>query len=145
MTMRNAAGIIVFRFENEIPEVLLLYNANGRWSPPKDGREKGESEMENAVRETYEESGLTTSDLTIINDYRYQFEFTKYGMKNRNIVIFLAKINDPNHEIIISHEHSKFQWMKYDEAVTSRNHPPSNDQFSKMYENVFQFIKTISP
>ena len=55
--MRYDAGIIIYRMCGEIPEVLLLFN--GRWSPPKGGREQGESEVENALRETYEETGLT--------------------------------------------------------------------------------------
>ena len=138
--MRNAAGIIVYRISEGIPEVLLLFN--GRWSPPKGGREEGESEIENALRETYEETGLTVSDLIMINDYRYEFEYTKWG-KTKRIVIFLARIRDPHHNIHISHEHSKYQWMVFEQAVVSRNHSPSNDQFSKMYKNVFEFIHSL--
>ena len=139
-SMRNAAGIIVYRICEGIPEVLLLFN--GRWSPPKGGREKGESEIENALRETYEETGLTVSDLKIRNDYRYEFEYRKCG-KTKRIVIFLARILDPHHIITISHEHSKYKWMVFEEAVISRNHSPSNDQFSEMYKNVFEFIKSL--
>ena len=135
---RNTAGIIVYRMSNGIPEVLLLFN--GRWSPPKGGRQKGESELENAFRETFEETGLVASDLTMINDYRYEFEYSKCGKKKR-VVVFLAEINDPKHKIIISNEHSKFEWMEYEKAVISRNHALSNEQFSLMYQNVFQFIR----
>ena len=137
--VRNAAGIVIYRLVDNTPEVLVLYN--GRWSPPKGGREKDETEMENAVRETLEESGISADDITMNETYRYQFEYTRFGVKR--IVVFLAEIKDPNHAVKISHEHTDFKWMRFEEAVNSRNHAPSNTQFAEMYKDAFDTINKL--
>lgn len=143
MTLRKryAAGLIIYRYNEGIPEILLL-DHNGRWSPPKGGKEAEESEMENALRETYEETGLTAADIVMIEDYRYQLSYTNSPIKETFLTLFLAKINNPNHPIVISHEHSKYLWMKLSDAILSRNHGPSHDEYVKMYHNVFSYITT---
>ena len=134
----NAAGIVIFRVVDDTPEVLLLFN--GRWSPPKGGLESGESHIDGATRETFEESGLSADDYHMNEKYCYSLEYSRKGVVKK-IVMFLAQIKNPNQIISISHEHSQFKWMKFDEAVTSRNHPESNEHFALMYKDVFKHIQ----
>lgn len=53
----NAAGGVVFKFENDSPLVLLIYR-NGFWDIPKGKMEKGEDIQQCAVREVSEEVGV---------------------------------------------------------------------------------------
>lgn len=135
--LRNAAGIVIYRVVDNIPEVLLLYN--GRWSPPKGGVDAGESFIVAAKRETLEESGLQDDDYNLITPYQFSIQFT-HGDKSKQIMMFLAEVKDPNHIITISSEHSKFKWMRLEEALVSRNHAPSNEQFSSLYQDAFKHI-----
>ena len=137
MKERSTAGFIIYRVVDDIPEILLLYK--DRWSPPKGGRESTETEMENALRETYEESGLHEKDFDIVDSYQYRFSYTRNCLKS--VVMFLARIKDPHHPIRLSHEHRKYKWMRYEEALYSRNHTISNRDFEMMYRDVFVAIK----
>jgi predicted NUDIX family NTP pyrophosphohydrolase len=65
---RKSAGILLFRFVGETPEVLLVHPGGpfwvkkdiGAWSIPKGGLEEGESLIDAAKRELEEETGIKT-------------------------------------------------------------------------------------
>ncbi len=65
---RKSAGILLFRFINGVPEVLLVHPGGpfwmhkdiGAWSIPKGGMEEGESTLDAAKRELEEETGIKT-------------------------------------------------------------------------------------
>jgi predicted NUDIX family NTP pyrophosphohydrolase len=65
---RKSAGILLFRFANGIPEVLLVHPGGpfwinkdvGAWSIPKGGMEEGEFALDAAKRELEEETGIKT-------------------------------------------------------------------------------------
>ena len=76
MTLEKSCGAIVFRKFHGNVEILLINHANGgHWSFPKGHVEDGETEVETATREIFEETGLT------VTDYRY-----------RGIVTFVSDI-----------------------------------------------------
>jgi predicted NUDIX family NTP pyrophosphohydrolase len=65
---RKSAGILLFRFVQGTPEVLLVHPGGpfwirkdlGAWSIPKGGMEEGESVLDAAKRELEEETGIKT-------------------------------------------------------------------------------------
>ena len=65
---RKSAGILLFRFVQGTPEVLLVHPGGpfwihkdiGAWSIPKGGMEEGESNLDAAKRELEEETGIKT-------------------------------------------------------------------------------------
>jgi predicted NUDIX family NTP pyrophosphohydrolase len=65
---RKSAGILLFRFVQGAPEVLLVHPGGpfwvkkdlGAWSIPKGGMEEGESVLDAAKRELEEETGIKT-------------------------------------------------------------------------------------
>jgi predicted NUDIX family NTP pyrophosphohydrolase len=65
---KKSAGILLFRFVQAGPEVLLVHPGGpfwihkdaGAWSIPKGGMEEGESILDAAKRELEEETGLKT-------------------------------------------------------------------------------------
>ena len=65
---RKSAGILLFRFVQGTPEVLLVHPGGpfwankdvGAWSIPKGGMEEGESILDAAKRELEEETGIKT-------------------------------------------------------------------------------------
>ncbi len=61
--MKQAAGLVIYRNQNQQLEVLLVhpsgnYNRHAPWSIPKGLPDEGESLIEAAIRETYEEAGV---------------------------------------------------------------------------------------
>lgn len=61
-----AYGVIVFYEENETVYYLILKQVQGHWSFPKGHAEKGETEMQTALRELEEETGIT--DVTLVSE-----------------------------------------------------------------------------
>jgi 8-oxo-dGTP pyrophosphatase MutT (NUDIX family) len=77
------AGVIVINQKdtNNNQRVLLVETkAQGNWGFPKGSREKGETSIDNAIREMNEESGLNRSNIQLIesspNEYKYFDEWT---------------------------------------------------------------------
>ena len=70
-----SAGGVVYRQTTQGPEVALI-KADGRWSLPKGGIEKGERPEAAALREIAEETGLPINQLRLLQrlpDVSYAF------------------------------------------------------------------------
>jgi bis(5'-nucleosidyl)-tetraphosphatase len=68
--MVYSSGFIIVDFLEAEPKVLLL-RAYHAWDFPKGRSEEGETAIDTAIRETFEETGLSTED------YSTDFEFAK--------------------------------------------------------------------
>ena len=55
----KSCGVLVYRDENGVREYLLALQIGDNWSIPKGHMEAGETEEETALRELFEETGLT--------------------------------------------------------------------------------------
>lgn len=110
----RSAGAVVYREAAGVRRYLLLQNA-GRWDFPKGGVEKGESELQTAIREVKEETGL---EVRLVPGFRKVIEyFYRRGGKNihKQVAYHLA-IAD-HERVKISFEHQSYGWFPYEEAV----------------------------
>ena len=94
----------------------MLNYPQGHWDFIKGKVEQGETPYETASRETKEETGI--SDIEFIDGFEESVEYN-FRFKNEDIhktvVFFLAKTNEK--KITLSHEHSDFVWLEYDDAL----------------------------
>lgn len=108
------AGIVVFKMIEGEYKVLCLYEENDagirKYDLTKGSIDKGETALETAIRETYEESGI--SDL--------YFRWGKSFLKSGGITMFLAETNDnaiiQKNPVTGKLEHSGFEWNYPDVA-----------------------------
>ena len=93
------AGIILIHDDS----VLLLQGAKGSWSFPKGHGEVGETAMDTAVRETWEETGY-------VNGLDYEIVGDKMRLDKR--IYWTARplrpLLDP---VLRSREHKAFKWV----------------------------------
>ena len=116
MIEETSAGIVLFRKEESKKIFLLLHYPSGHWDFVKGKMEKGESTHQTAIREAKEETGIT--DIKFIENFE---EWIGYNFKHqgelvqKKVVFFLAETKTK--EVKISHEHSGYTWMEYNEAM----------------------------
>ena len=136
----RSAGAVVYRETGKGRLYLLLQNA-GRWDFPKGGVEKGESELQTAVREVEEESGIT--DLSFIPGFRKVIEYF-YRREGKNIhkqvVYLLASTGDGS--VKISFEHQGFGWFPYHEALLKASYDNSKKTLTEAEQYVQKQART---
>ena len=116
MIEETSAGIVIFRKEGTKKFFLLLHYPSGHWDFVKGKMEKGETTHQTAIREAKEETGIT--DITFVENFE---EWIKYNFKyqgelvQKKVVFFLAETKTK--EIKISHEHSGYTWLDYNESM----------------------------
>ena len=114
----KSAGAVIYFNSEEGPEprFLLLHYTSGHWDFPKGNIERGESETQTVVRETREETGI--SDIELLSGFRETVEYRyRHGKRlvNKEVVLFLARTRTDN--VVLSHEHIGFAWLRYDAAL----------------------------
>ncbi|MCD6495310.1 NUDIX domain-containing protein [Candidatus Bipolaricaulota bacterium] len=112
----RSAGFILYSIDGgERKYLLLRHRHGGHWGFPKGHIEAGESEMDAALRETREETGI--SDLRVMPGFRelssYQFHRGSRLVFKEN-VYFLARA--AHTKPILSREHTQCQWLAYAET-----------------------------
>lgn len=124
----RACGLLLFRAGPQL-QFLLMKHVD-RWDLPKGHVEAGESDLECALRETQEETGIDASRLTVHPEFRFE---TSYEVPNwratresawKTVVIFLA-VDRHDGEIQPS-EHLGHAWFPWSppHAIQSRTIDP---------------------
>lgn len=117
--MEKSCGLIIFRKEKTLE--FLLLKSNSEWCFPKGHVEPNESELQTALRETFEETSL--NNLTIIPAFRetLTYQYSRSGKQISKISLyFLAHFNGGS--IKISDEHLDYGWFSLDEALVKLHH-----------------------
>ena len=124
----EVAGFMVYHLDKTGKKEYLLLRDSTYWGPPKGHLRKGETPLQGATRETYEETGITVSN-TIKN---FEFIYTvNFGTsKQKDITIYLGKTNSKNVEL--SHEHSEYVWVDRDQAISMMNQENAVDMFNSI-------------
>ena len=110
----KSCGFLIVR-GNPIREFLLMRHAD-RWDLPKGHVDRGESEMECALRELVEETGISAADIEPIEGFRftnhYQVRSKRDGqLYDKTLVVFLGRLR--NNVPIKPTEHLDFQWFPW--------------------------------
>lgn len=122
------AGLAIFRIKEgsdvSTVEWLLLQTwfITRTWSPPKGHLELGEDEMEAALRETQEETGLKPNQLTVWSDICEKRRFYRRDQLVTT-TLFLARLNDYNQKILLSSEHQDHKWLRIEDAEIALWYP----------------------
>ena len=125
MKQETSSGAVVCKKENNEYFFLLVYSVkNKEWSFPKGHIEKGETELEAAKREIFEETGI--KDLKFIDNFKFTDSYltkgvlpeTKGETVTKNVIYYLCYtdsscINPDNNEI------SSCKWFNFNEALKS--------------------------
>ncbi len=115
-------------------KVLLVYEKNRNfWGFPKGHMEKGENEIETALREVKEEVGL---DVEIIDkEKRYILNYIIRDEIDKTTVLYLAI--PKNKEIVMQEsEIEKVKWCDFEEASETLTFDNSKEVFKKVINDL---------
>lgn len=108
MILEKSCGAIVYRRHHGNLEILLIKHVNsGHWSFPKGHVEEGETEVETALREVKEETGI---DIIIDPTFRETVTYFPRKDTQKIVVYFIAKAK--NFEYVPQEEEiAQIKWV----------------------------------
>ena len=120
----KSVGCVLFRQEKNKRYYLLLeaqrindkLGSHTFWDFPKGTPNSGENELQTALRETQEETGI--KDVEFIDGFRNEIKYffkAKGKLINKEVVFYLAKTS--NKKAKVSHEHIRCEWLTYEQAM----------------------------
>ncbi len=120
--MKKSCGVVLF---NEQKVLLLQYatgqkegewDLQGHWDFPKGHVDKGETEIETAIRELEEETGI--KNIILFDNFRktINYKIQKRDRKiSKEVVFFIATTAET--EINLSDEHVDYGWFDFTSAL----------------------------
>ena len=111
----KACGVLCFQDSPE--RLFLLMKHLDRWDLPKGHIKRGETELDCALREFEEETGINSNQLTLDPNYRFEiqreFRSERFNGKLvcKSYVIFLGSVQGDVE--IIPTEHPDYQWTHW--------------------------------
>ena len=128
-----SAGIVFFRSVLSENHFLLLNYPQKHWDFVKGKIEKNEEPLETARREAEEETGII--DFEFIDGFEehveYDFRFKNEDI-HKKVIFFLAKTDEK--KIRLSHEHSGYIWLEYNDALKKTTFENAKNILSKANE-----------
>src|SRR5688572_24698275 len=111
----KSCGVLILRREPEL-SFLLMKHAD-RWDLPKGHVDPGESDLECALRELFEETGIRAGDITLDDRFGFVTQYAVRDPQNRErtvrktLRIYLGWLKREV-DIQVS-EHVGFEWFKW--------------------------------
>jgi 8-oxo-dGTP pyrophosphatase MutT (NUDIX family) len=117
----RSAGFLIFHRRPSVAPPgdlrFLLLDYGRHWDFAKGHVDPGETDLEAAVRELREETGIR--EFRAIPDFQqeivYFFRNSRYGLIRKTVVFFLAEV--PRTEVILSEEHVAYDFLSFEPAV----------------------------
>ena len=136
--MEKSCGVVLLNSN----KVLLLQHpdttTSGHWDFPKGHVEKGEDEVQTALRELKEETGI--DNVKIIDDFNHPISYNLLRNGDtilKEVVFFLGITNQE--KVSISSEHQNFAWLQYESAYERLTY----DNAKKTLKEAFVFHENL--
>ncbi|CAG5029827.1 unnamed protein product [Parnassius apollo] len=141
MSPTLAAGLVIFRYTNQVIQFLLLQTSYGEhhWTPPKGHVDPGESDWVTALRETKEEAGLSENDLEIYQGISKTLNYQVKG-KPKSVLYWLAKLKNPDKSVTLSEEHQDLKWLPLHDAQELSGYEDMKQLLSEFYEKALKLV-----
>jgi bis(5'-nucleosidyl)-tetraphosphatase len=110
----KSCGVLIIR-GRPVREFLLMRHAD-RWDLPKGHVDLGETEVQCALRELHEETGIEAADVRLIDGFRFESHYPVRAKKSgklydKTLVIFLGELQ--RDVPIAVTEHQGFAWFPW--------------------------------
>ena len=113
----KSCGFAIYR-ERPQRSILLMKHPK-RWDLPKGHVDEGETNLQCALRELQEETGIEEKHLKIIDGFKFKDRYivqNKSGKKRKTLIIYLAELITEVE--IVPTEHEGYQWLEWNPPHT---------------------------
>jgi len=138
--MDKSCGVVLFNSD----KVLLLRHSSissrggGHWDFPKGHIDDGETEIQTALRELEEETGI--AHVNVIDGFRDTITYTFSGGQEqigKEVVFFIATTKES--KVTLSHEHIDYSWLDFDSAFSRLTY----DNARQVLRNAIEFYANV--
>ncbi len=131
MKYEKSCGAIIFSEGQGDYEFLLIKHCNdGHWGFPKGHVDEGETEHQTALREIYEETGLSVE---LFEGFRGEEHYAPKPKVSKIVVYFLAKSTSQDVTYIFP-EIETHAWLNIHEACEQLTFEGSKQQLRRAYD-----------
>lgn len=131
---KRAAGFLILA---RAPRQFLLMRHADRWDLPKGHCDRGESDLETALRETEEETGIQATQIAVDDAFRFTLRYPVCYKRSgdevfeKQVTYFLGEIEEPVTPTLT--EHQSFQWFDWSppHAIQTQTIDPLLDAIAK--------------
>ena len=132
----SAGGLVI----NQDGLILVVNQKGDSWSLPKGHIDAGETELEAAKREIYEESGITQLELVKKFEPYSRYRIGKGGIGDdksemKKIIIFLFKTME-NALSPIDPENPEARWVSKEQVAELLTHPKDKEFFTSIMSEI---------
>lgn len=114
----NSYGFVIFRILNNEVQFLLIKHKQGHWSFPKGHKNYGETELDAALREVKEETGISEIEIlddTVFFEEEYNYHFNRKPIK-KTVKYYLGKVHQNKKVTPDNVEVTECKWENFNDA-----------------------------
>ena len=127
----KSCGAVVYNPERQ--SFLIIKMLNGNWGFPKGHNENQETDIQTAIREVTEETGI---NIKILDGFKKSIKYIPFPEVLKKVIFFIG-ITEEEKVTIDKHEIEDYMWCSYEEALKMITYKPQRD----IMESSLQFIK----
>ena len=127
----KSCGAVVYNPERQ--SFLIIKMLNGNWGFPKGHTENQETDIQTAIREVTEETGIK---IEILDGFKKSIKYIPFPEVLKEVIFFIG-ITKEEKVTIDKNEIEDYMWCSYEEALKMITYKPQRD----VMESSLQFIK----
>ena len=127
----KSCGAVVYNPERQ--SFLIIKMLNGNWGFPKGHTENQETDIQTAIREVTEETGIK---IEILDGFKKSIKYIPFPEVLKEVIFFIG-ITKEEKVVIDKGEIEDYMWCSYEEALKMITYKPQRD----VMESSLQFIK----
>lgn len=138
MDFEKSCGAVIYRkIHGDLEFLTISHRNDGHWGFPKGHIEKNESEVQTAVREISEETGLS---VTLLDGFRVSVEYLIKKETMKEVVYFLAEVQNQIVHIEIE-EVLDYKWSSFKQTKELLSYISSKEVLEKAYQFIAETVK----
>ncbi len=131
----RSAGVILYRLRGRKPVFLLLQYPALHWEFAKGKKEGRETDLQTALREVREETGIV--DVEIVPGFRERMKYRYMDgdtIVHKEVVFFLGKT--ATKRVVLSDEHRRHAWEGYENAASRVTYPAAKSMLARARRHI---------